>query len=327
MTITTMSEDPWKTIPSSNAWGEYKSLLVPKVINPSGHHIYWARGTENHRALLVEYGSASNITDSLPEFKSINVKEDRESRCIVIELLDSDMTSIFLNLCLDLISALQKVTKDNLRKACILRLNQWAYFLRPDHSRLSPESQKGLIAELRFLQHDALELLSPEEALEGWTGPEAGPRDYAYGQVFIEVKSKRSSATPNVVISSEAQLNVNPSESLFLYVLELNEAPSSTEGSFTITDVVNETRELIDSPIGCAILDNKLAKVGYFDQDDYSNSKWSEGEVSYYAVTGDFPRIDSQSCCPGISRVNYQIDLDYCNDYLVDQSALTKAME
>ena len=325
MTTTTMSDGPWNAIPSSNIRGEYKSILVSEDINPARHHLYWARGVKNHRALLVEYEDDDNV-DALPEFRNINIEEDRGNRCIVLELLSEDMADIFLKLCLDLISALQEASSDRIRKICILRLKRWMYFLRPGHAKLSPEAQKGLIAELEFLQQNALDSLCPEDALNGWIGPEAGPRDYAYGQVFIEVKSKRSSANPTITNSSEDQLNTNPSESLFLYVLELNEAPSDKEDSFTITDVVEETRMSLDSPLDRATLENKLAKVGYFDQDDYSDTKWSKGEVSYYVVTGDFPRIDSQTCDPGISKVNYQIDLEYCNDYLVDRADLLKAM-
>ena len=164
-------------------------------------------------------------------------------------------------------------------------------------------------------------------ALSGWTGPESGPRDFAYGQVFIEVKSKRSSANPNIVISSEDQLNVNPSEQLFLYVEEINSTANDDERGFTVTDVVNATRESIQSPLQIAAFDSKLANVGYFDEDDYSDAKWSEGDTYYYAVIDDFPKIDSRSCKPGISRVAYQIDLDYCDDYLVDRSTVIGAME
>lgn len=53
----------------------------------------------------------------------------------------------------------------------------------------------------------------------------------------------------------------------------------------------------------------------------------ARGGTYYYAVIGDFPKIDSQSCMPGVSRVAYQIDLDYCDEYLVDRSTVIGAMK
>ena len=128
------------------------------------------------------------------------------------------------------------------------------------------------------------------------------------------------------MISSEEQLNVNPTERLYLYVAELNGAPTDDEDAFTITDVVAEVRGAFDSPIQRAILDSKLANVGYFDEDDYSDTKWSEGGVYYYAVVDGFPKIDSQSCKPGVERVTYQVDLDYCEDYKVERTSVLGAM-
>ena len=114
---------------------------------------------------------------------------------------------------------------------------------------------------------------------------------------------------------------------MFLYVAELNDTSSDDEQGFTVTDVVNETREALESPLQRAALDSKLAGVGYFDEDDYSDIRWSEGSTYYYAVVGDFPRIDSQTCKPGVSRVAYQIDLDYCDEYRVDREQVIKTME
>ena len=317
----------WSDLVIPSEKGEYTARLAPDENNSKQRRVFWAIAWNSHPALLVEYTCRPWKPIDLPSFKNIGVYDYRDESSIVIELLDMDMQDIFLKVGSDIISSLQDVSEKACRRACVLRLERWSSLLRPSRKRLTPEAQKGLIAELHFLEHDALAVHEDGAALSGWTGPESGPRDFAYGQVFIEVKSKRSSANPNIVISSEDQLNVNPSEQLFLYVEEINSTTNDDERGFTVTDVVNATRESIQSPLQIAAFDSKLANVGYFDEDDYSDAKWSEGDTYYYAVIDDFPKIDSRSCKPGVSRVAYQIDLDYCDDYLVDRSTVIGAME
>ena len=327
MTPKTTTKYPWSELEAPAAKGEYIARLAADESNPKQRKIFWAISWNAHPALLVEYTCEPWKPIELPSFKNIGVYDYRDESSLVIELLDMDMQDIFLKVGTDIISSLQDVSERACRRACVLRLERWSSLLRPTRKKLTPEAQKGLIAELHFLQHNALAVYEDGAALNGWTGPEAGPRDFAYGQVFIEVKSKRSSANPNIVISSEDQLNVNPSEQLFLYVEELNSTTSDDELGFTITDVVNAAKEAISSPLQTAALDSKLANVGYFDEDDYSDARWSEGGTYSYTVIGDFPKIDSQSCMPGVSRVAYQIDLDYCDEYLVDRSTVIGAMK
>lgn len=324
---TRMSSYPWTDITTPSEHGEYIARLVADDINPKAKRIFWGRGWGNRPALLVEYDCKPWKPAILPLFQNIKVEDHREESCLTIELLDQDMSAFFLKVCLDIISALQDVPDVATRRASILRLERWSSFLRPSHVKMSPEIQKGLIAELRFLERDALSVFETGIALDGWIGPEAGPRDFAYGQIFIEVKSKRSSANPYIVISSEDQLNTNPTERLFLYVSELNSAPFDDDEAFSVTDIVADVRGMFGSPLLRAELDNKLANIGYFDEDDYSDTKWTEGVTYYYEILDGFPKIDSRRCDLGVCKVIYQIDLDYCDDYQVDRSDLLDSME
>lgn len=326
MTMQT-NEFPWDDLPKPESIDYFVSRLVSEDENPEDRRIFWARSWRNNPALLIEYQDDSWEPDSLPSFKSMQVTDFSDENTLVVELLDAEMGKQFLDVCLDIIDALQGVPEKACRRACVLRLERWSSFFRPARSKLSSEAQRGLIAELRFLGGEALERLGPDNALAGWVGPEGSPRDFSYGQVFVEVKSKRSSANPKVVISSEEQLNASDSEQVFLYVIELNDAPTDAKEAFSLNDVVAETKAAFDSPLRGATLDNKLAEVGYFDEDDYSDSKWSEGGSYCYAVVEGFPKIDSRSCAPGVSCVTYSLDLDYCDSYLVESSEILKALE
>lgn len=321
-----MTRYPWEEIAPEGSNGDYIARLVAPDFNPKARRLYWSRSWSGRPALLVEYECEPWHPKPLPLFKNLQISDYPEDCCLAIELLDRDMSELFYKVCLDIIGALQDALPSSTRKTCVLRLERWSAFLRPSRGRLSPEVQKGLIAELRFLHRDALEAHSPDVALEAWVGPERAPRDFAFGQKFVEVKSKRGSANPYIVIASEDQLNVGQSESVFLFVEEINSAPSDDNSAVTVSDVVNEARSVFTSPLIRAELDSKLGLVGYFDEDDYSDFRWSEGSSYYYEVVSDFPRIESRSCVPGVSSVSYQIDLDYCVDYQIERVKLINTL-
>ena len=318
---------PWESIDAPREVGDFTARLVGEEDNPAKRRIFWAKSWLSHPAIIVEYDGSVWRRSSLPDFQNIEVADHKQKSSISIELLDPSMQDIFHRVGLDIVSALQSVSPRASRRACLLRLERWSSFLRPSHERLSPERQKGLIAELLLLERDILSIYDGKTALDGWTGPENGPRDFAYGQTFVEVKSKRSSANPNVIISSENQLNFSDTERLFLFVCELNSAPEDDDTSFSINDVVRRVKAALGSPLMAAQLEAKLGHAGYFDEDDYSATRWTLGETEYYEVVPGFPRIDSKSCVPGVHRVTYQVDLDYCEDYLVDRSTMTDTLE
>lgn len=318
---------PWTELRTPTERGKYTAQLIASDINPNQREIYWARGWMGKPALLVYYACNSWFPISLPEFKNLLVQDHKDVLCLTIELLDVEMAELFLKVCLDLVAVLQGIDLISVRQACVLRLEHWASFLRPSRSRMTPESQKGLIAELHLLSNVFLNLFDEKSALQGWTGPDSGPRDFAYGQTFVEVKSKRSSANPCIVVSSEYQLSIEEEERLFIYVEELNSAPIEDKTSLSLNDVVADVKKSISSPLFLAVFDAKLAKVGYFDEDDYSDSRWTVGSCDYFEVVDDFPRIDSSLCPPGVKNVSYQIDLSYCLDYKADRSALIDALE
>jgi hypothetical protein len=327
MTSKTTPDFPWSDLQAPLEPGKYTARLVAPEINPTQKGLYWARGWLGRPALLVEYVCDNWAPIELPEFRNLCIEDHEKEKCVTVELLDLSMSEIFKKVCLDLISFLQEIDDRAARQACVFRLEKWSILLRPSHNRMTPEEQKGLIAELHILRSDFLTLFDTREALQGWVGPDSEPRDFVFGQSFIEVKSKRSSANSCITVSSESQLSTRDDEQLFIFVEELNPAPTDDANSFTLTDVVTETESCIHSPLHRADFEAKLAKVGYFDSDNYDNDHWTKGACSYYFVDKGFPRIEAKSCPPGVRNISYQIDLDYCLDYKVERSVFLKSLE
>ena len=318
-------KNPWDGSPNAGSRSSFSARKVSRGHNPRGIPAYWAVDLNGRIALLVEYFLETWYPARLPEFENIELRDSEEDKSIALVLLDSQMQDMFLGICLDVISYLQDLPDAQRREGMLLRLERWNLLLKPTRREMSEEQQKGLVAELLFLKDDVMPTMDEASALEAWSGPLRDARDFSFGDAFVEVKSKRNASTPRISISSENQLSTNPSEKLFLYVLDIDRAPLGK--GFTVTDIAHETRSMIESPLQKSIFDNKLASVGYFEEDDYSGTRWIEGASYYYTVLEGFPRIDSKSCNPGVSRVAYQIDLNYCDDYQVDRATVIETME
>ncbi len=318
-------QNPWEGIPNAGSRSSFSARKVGRNDNPHGIPVYWAVDLGGRIALLVEYSLASWFPAHLPEFENIELQDSEEDSSIALVLLDMQMRDMFLGICLDVISYLQDLPDMQRREGMLLRLERWSLLLKPTRREMSEEQQKGLIAELIFLKEDVMPVMDEASALEAWSGPLRDARDFSFGDAFVEVKSKRNASTPRISISSENQLSTNPTERLFLYVLDIDRAPQ--DKGFTVADIAHETREMIVSPLQKSVFDSKLASVGYFEEDDYSETKWLEGASYYYIVLDGFPKIDSKACIPGVSRVAYQIDLDYCDDYQVDRTTVIGTME
>lgn len=317
---------PWADLGRPNDRDLYTARRVGSDLNPERKRISWGMSFDDHPVLLVEYQCTTWRPAGLPSFRNILVKDHRDSKCLIIELASGELSEFFYKVCLDIIAVIQDVPPSIYRRVSILRLEKWSLFLRLSQHGMSVEAQKGLIGELLFLERLASQRYPIGSALAGWVGPENSPRDFCYGQTFIEVKSKKGSSNRSITVSSESQLDVGSSEELFLYVVELNRASSDNEASFSVSDVVTEVRGLLESPLLVAELDRKLSLVGYFDEDSYSDTCWTEGDSFYYRVEAGFPRIDSSDCMSGISKVSYQIDLDCCSEYQVDKERVLESM-
>ena len=321
-----MTENPWEGLGRPSAEGEYSARLVSEDINPSGVQIYWAISWYMRPSLIVDYACEPWRSVKIPSFMNIRVTDHRESKSIVIELLDLELTKKFLVVCNDVIATLQGVPLSSRRESCLRNLGGWGLFLQMSKARLSQSQQKGLIAELLFLDREAIPALGIDSALQGWVGPDEAPRDFSYGQTFIEVKSKRSSSSTTVRISSEHQLNAGPNEQLFLYVVELNDAVMNQTDSISLPEIVGKINAYL-SPLQRVNFGSKLAKVGYLDEPDFRYDRWSEGASYFYCVVDGFPKIDSYLCPLGVQKVGYDIDLNYCEHFKIGRHVLLAALE
>lgn len=319
-----MTEYPWESIPSNSKPGQYAARSTDAGGDYPWLDISWGISPTGNAALIVGYDAGEWNADPLPQFSSIKIQDSKSDRILAIELMDSSSLDMFYRICLDLVDASRNAASSQTRSTCLYRLEKWSSLLKRRSQLLTEEEQKGLIAELLTLKDCVLEAMDEASALSGWTGPESETQDFSYGQIAIEVKSKRKTSQPHVLISSETQLSVSSNERLFLRVIELNREANG-EG-FTLDDIAEETKNSISNPLQRLHLESKLANVGYFAEDSYEAFSWSLGSIFTYEVKPGFPKIAKEALDYGIDKVSYRLDLDYCAGFIANDRAIASAL-
>lgn len=330
--MTRKTRMPMPTIPSNDPWAgigapAYSDISTRLISESSSHEVTvcWALTSSGHKALLISYPFRYPDV-AMPKLKSVDVKvghEGRSKKHILIELLLPEVSQQFRQLCQDVISVVSLSTPKVLCRNVKLCLDKWRYLLSPK-TLMSSEAQKGLLAELLFLERVALKLYSTEDAIYSWTGPMRSPRDFSFGTSYVEVKSNRGSKHPVIRVSSESQLSTSGSEQLFLYVVSLDEAP---EGGISLDEKVTELRQAIEKNLTAKIeFDMRVAAAGFRDEDAGNFKHWRESKSTLYEVKEDFPRIQTDDLRLGVDSVTYDVDLTYCVEYQSDLRRVQEAI-
>ena len=323
-----MTSNPWATIKRP----DYASISLRKVsdaVFDEGVTVSWSKTHDEQVGLYIEYPQNS-IDEILPDLKAVRIQKgnniENGSKFIAATLLDAEIMEPFYKLCIELIEATELASAKTVCRYVNARLCKWQYLLRGRGKRLGLNEQKGLIAELIFLHDYVMKAHAPLDAVTSWTGPLKTPRDFTFGETFVEVKSNRGSQNPKIEVSSEFQLNSDEHELLYLFVVSLSEANGAA--GKTLDDYVDRIRKrLKDDYFALEEYEKRLAAVGYCAPDIYDDYRWKEiGAISYW-VKDDFPRIQSGEVPTGVSHVKYEIDLDECNDYAVKPEVIYAAIE
>ena len=326
-----MGEDPWAEIdPPSIA----DSVAARRVDATLPWNFFWARGLDGRVLLTLRHATASSPTTQLPKLRDIEVTlsppDESDTQLLALRLLDSNQRDIFQTLCLDIISAAEHAESESEAvSAALMRTWRWHHLLRGGRGTLlSPEEQKGLLGELFVLERLLLPRMDASSAVTAWRGPLGAPKDFEIARVAIEAKTRRGGATPSLSITSEGQLDEVGVDSLFLHVVELDEAPTDAPHGVTLHDVAERIRGRLLSlaPGSSDILETRLSAAGYRVEDDYSIHRWLEGATHIYLVAGNFPRITSGELRSGVSNVRYSISLADCEPFATSVVALNEAL-
>ena len=326
-----MAKDPWEEIDTPSI---ADSVAARRVDATLPWDFFWARGMDGKVLLTLRHTTGSAPTTRLPGLRDIDVTlsppDESDTQLLALKLLDSNQRDIFQTLCLDIISAAANAASEaEAVTAALMRTWRWHHLLRGGRGTLlSPEEQKGLLGELFVLERLLLPSMDASSAVTAWRGPLGAPKDFEIARVAIEAKTRRGGATPSLSITSESQLDERGVDSLFLHVVELDEAPTDATDGVTLHDVAERIRGRLLSldPGSSGILETRLSASGYREEDDYSGHRWLEGATRIYLVTGNFPRITSGEIRSGVSNVRYSVSLADCEPFATSVSALNETL-
>jgi len=188
------------------------------------------------------------------------------------------------------------------------RIRAWQEFMRKGAQSLSPESEVGLMGELTLLRAIIDAGLPPASAIESWVGPLDGVRDFEIGTGSLEVKATLSAAGFPAKIGSLEQLDDSVRQPLFVAGARLRQ----TDTGQSLPELVAEMRDVAaGEPEAMRLLGERLIAAGYFDAHaDRYVRRFALADTRVVEVKEGFPRLTPGSVPPGVTRANYEIDLD-----------------
>ncbi|MHB8267465.1 PD-(D/E)XK motif protein [Bradyrhizobium sp.] len=326
-----MMSDPWKDIAPPNSLDAITAKRVDPDIEWS---FFWGLSIDGKCLFVLRHAPASSPSGKLPNLKGIEVslvsRTTDTEQMLIFKLQDNAQRDLFQGLCRDIVAAASIAATEKEAVALTLaRTWRWHHLLRGgSDARLSSEEQKGLIGEMFVLQRQFMSCLASKDAVDAWKGPLGHPKDFESGRICVEAKARRGAAAPQIAISSAAQLDDAGTDALFLYVVELDQAPSGTSGCFTLPEIVARVREALiqrDSGV-CEAFEILLAAAGFRWTDDYSEFLWVEGASHFYRVRNGFPRIMTTALMSGVANVKYSVSLQECKEFLVADDTLSSAL-
>ena len=316
--------DPWRML--ETPIGE-NPITGSRVDAEHPWNFFWALDSSGQPSLA--FGHSSGVSKlRLPRARGLRMTLEQSSEpkddLLLLTLTDPSLRDVFARLCLDIVSRTRQCTTEvETYSVMVKRTWRWHHLLAGGgNDRLSAKRQLGLLGELTVLDQLMLPNVPARAAVEGWVGPERGPKDFELGHVSVEAKAHKPGRIGEIRISSLDQLRRSASSDLFLCVTAIS--PSGSNPGVTVTSESGRVRERLADldPAMVDLYDMKLAAAGLSDDHDYDDSQWTIGEVSVFEVSAEFPRIDPSNVAPTVKSACYTLELSECSPFLTDLDRL-----
>jgi hypothetical protein len=273
----------------------------------------------NEEAILVGFqGIKRPPAESLPQGQGFLVTcpelgaAGRDLTWIGLARQPGGDLELFAIMAADVLGTLESryVSDDSRRfSVFVARIRSWQEFMRRGMPcLLPPEAELGLVGELQMLSIILESGYPAVLTVEAWKGPQRGLHDFALDGGVIEVKTSIAGRGFPAHITSLDQLDESLARSLYLAAVRLIVAPSGK----TLSQRVDSLRDLLAVHIDVrADFDGRLIEAGFIDSMRSSYVRAFEvTSVSYYEVGESFPRLTRSSVPRGVTKANYELDLD-----------------
>lgn len=310
------------------------SLTTREQISIDGSIVCFAGriGVSNAKMLQIEIDKKVPIHKNyLKRFHGVEIrvlKSPRDKMDITIILSDNDLLDVFILFIEDLINGLEAIDNQNDVPLIVnQKVSYWGkLFARINSELLTKERQRGLYGELLFLNTLFKRSANHTKCILSWTGPEGSNQDFSNELAAIEVKTSKATK-PSVNIANELQLDWTVLDSLFLYVVHLDEISNGTD---TLCKLIEEIKgqishqnELLRS------FEEKLDLIGIplGGETHYDDIGYIIRSEKAYKVLEGFPVLTNTTINnSAIHNVKYQIDLIACGPFETEPETVISKM-
>ncbi|NPC91931.1 PD-(D/E)XK motif protein [Bacillus sp. WMMC1349] len=332
----------YKEIDNSVTFGVLlESQLKARLIKDlSFTSIFLAINAEHKRLFLLGLTRImeKDTVDKFPTWKGINIYQkkmfnpltNKEGWFLVFEQQDLIANEIFEYLVGDILEfIIDSTTLNQLQSRLKKVLFKWqAFFSKNSTTGMSEQQQQGLLGELTFIYQALKSTSSPRKIISSWYGADKEKIDFQIGNVGIEIKTSSAGRPYRVTISAEDQLETSQEIDLYLYCIMLER---SKRLGVTILDIIKDIRLLLNEyPDVLLEFNNKLFICGIIEPNLNEGKliKFIVKDTFYFTVEAEFPRITKSILPLGILNVKYQLSLDSCNSFQVqEEQVLYKVKE
>jgi hypothetical protein len=327
----------WKILEDSSA-NEYDNGIIIRRVSPDiSHDIFLGYEKKTNQKMFLIRVNRKIVSEfqQLPQFSGFDISiinfpdEKPENVMINFSLNDFAYSEIFSTLCEDLYHTAEKEkNQKDMVRLVKERLLMWKQFLDvAGNQGLSPEFQRGLYGELRFLRDVMIQHLGIEKAISTWTGPSKANHDFQIFGISIEVKTSIAKQLQKIQIANEQQLDDTDLRALYIYHLSLR---VMNEHGETLPGIIDDIRKLIELQNGPSYeFETQLFKAGYIDKHrvKYKKIGYGDRDIQFFHVDERFPRIIETDLQPGVGDVHYSIDLSVCKQFKESEEDFISELE
>lgn len=321
--------DPWQEIDEpSNADVETLRRVEPE------HKLNFYRGKlfGGGYFLRLVINSKISYQPELPKLSNITTTLlqgfDGQSE-LTITLKNPNYVELFRVLCADLISStrfLKREDEEPALQVVVARILRWQELLSGKQlGVMSVGKQLGLFGELMILRDIFLGHTDTFSALSAWQGPSGAEQDFQFAKWLFEVKSQMASSDRLIRLSSEHQLDL-VSGKIGLFHQVFSTSSEDLKDGRTLRQLIDEVRQLVlnSDPVSADLFQARLIEIGYEPLEEYDKQSLILTGRNAYEVIEGFPRISASDIPMGISNVRYNLSLEACSAFQIDEKKLLR---
>ena len=324
------SEKIWNSISRSNNNYDYAKRLIP--IKTTRDISLGYRFSDMSLSIFLDIPTKT-LPKKIPKgdgfkIKYLNIRGSKHLSRLVILLTEKKYRKTFFKVTDILINELDGIKEDKkIVEKVFSELFALQDFFKQLETRkgMSENLQQGLFTELDFLENELFKNLPYKEALNSWQAPNKSAHDFSKNGVVVEIKSTNEIPVKKIKIANENQLDNGNLKKLFLCTNEVKR--NISQGQNLYEKIQNIRKKIYKNDRNSLNYFNALiTKCGFFEED--KNKYYLTFKINrkiFHHVKGKFPRLSSSNLPKGIDRASYNLDLNFCHNYLLSKDQVIES--